>query len=191
MVDSVRVIAIPGSLRRGSYNRALLREAGRLAPAGMEIEIFDLHEVPLYDGDVEARGDPEPVGRLKAAVQQADAVLLATPEYNAGTSGVLKNALDWLSRPPRQSVLGGKPVAVIGGGAGGGTRGAQAQVRAALAHPRAALLDGPEVALAWVWDRMDGDGRLVDPEAESRLGVLLERLAAEALEHRSRELVAA
>ncbi|HEV2768879.1 MAG TPA: NAD(P)H-dependent oxidoreductase [Solirubrobacteraceae bacterium] len=169
------MLAIPGSLRKRSYNRALLEEARRLAPAGMEIAVHDLGGLPLYDPDVEAAGDPLPVRDLKAAVAAADGVLIATPEYNRGTSGVLKNALDWLSRPPRASVLEGKPVAVIGGGGGGATRRAQEQVRAALGHPRAQVVDGTEVALGRVWQLFDDD-RLTDPAAREKLRQLLTEL---------------
>ena len=170
------VVAIPGSLRQSSYNRALLEVARRLAPAGMEIAVHDLGGLPLYDLDVETAGDPMPVRDLKAAVAAADGVLIATPEYNRGTSGVLKNALDWLSRPPRASVLEGKPVAVIGGGGGGATRAAQEQVRAALRHPRAQVVEGPEVALARVWQLFDDDGRLTDSATRERLRQLLAEL---------------
>ena len=101
-----RILGISGSLRERSYNRALLRAARELAPPGVEVVEFDLSPIPPYDGDVEAAGDPEPVAELRAAVAGADALLFATPEYNRGTSGVLKNAIDWLSRPALASVLG-------------------------------------------------------------------------------------
>ena len=94
-----KILGISGSLRERSYNTALLRAAAELAPPDAEIEIFDLSAIPLYNDDVESMGDPEPVAELRAAVAEADALLLATPEYNRGTSGVLKNAIDWLSRP--------------------------------------------------------------------------------------------
>ena len=94
-----RILGISGSLRERSYNTALLREAAELAPPDVEVELFDLSEIPLYNDDVESVGDPEPVAKLRAAVAEADALLFATPEYNRGTSGVLKNAIDWLSRP--------------------------------------------------------------------------------------------
>src|SRR5688572_752722 len=93
------ICGIAGSLRRASYNRALLRAAQELAPEGMEIRIFDrMGELPLYNEDVEAQGDPEPVQAFKAAIGQADGLLIATPEYNHGVPGVLKNAIDWASR---------------------------------------------------------------------------------------------
>src|ERR1700738_3936359 len=96
----VRVVGLAGSLRQGSYNRALLRAAQERAPQGMTIEIFDLLTVPLYNGDVEAGGDPVGVAAMKAAIRAADSVLFVTPEYNHGVPGVMKNAVDWASRPP-------------------------------------------------------------------------------------------
>src|SRR5205814_8833807 len=121
---------IAGSLRTGSYNRALLRAAQELAPAGLELLTFDLAPIPLYDGDVEAQGDPEPVGALKTAIRDADALLIVTPEYNYGVPGVLKNAIDWASRPPGQSPLNGKPAALMGATPGmTGTARAQLQIR--------------------------------------------------------------
>lgn len=173
-----RILAISGSLRERSYNRALLRAAEELAPAGVEIEEFDLSPIPFYDGDVEAAGDPEPVADLKGAVAEADALLIATPEYNRGTSGVLKNAIDWLSRPALASVLRWKPVAVMGASTGrGGTRRAQQQVRDALLYPGAIVIDEPEVALPVAWEHFGEDGRLVDERTRESISTLLEALA--------------
>ena len=174
-----RILAISGSLRERSYNRALLRAAEELAPAGVEIEELDLSPLPFYDGDVEAAGDPEAVTELRAAVAEADALLIATPEYNRGTSGVLKNAIDWLSRPALASVLRWKPVAVIGASTGrGGTRRAQQQVRDALLFPGAIVIDEPEVAVSVAWEHFDEDGRLVDERTRESIRTLLEALAA-------------
>ena len=173
-----RILAISGSLRERSYNRALLRAARELAPAGVEIEEYDLSPIPFYDGDVEAAGDPASVVELRAAVAEADAVLIATPEYNRGTSGVLKNAIDWLSRPALASVLRWKPVAVIGASTGrGGTRRAQQQVRDALLYPGAIVLEEPEVALPVAWEHFDEDGRLVDEKTRDSIRALLKGLA--------------
>ena len=118
MTDTLRILGVAGSLRAGSYNRALLRAAVRLAPEGMEIEVFDLLEVPLYNGDVEAAGDPPGVMGFKQAISAADGVLMVTPEYNHGVPGVMKNAVDWASRPPRQAPLESKPVGLIGASPG-------------------------------------------------------------------------
>jgi chromate reductase len=172
-----RILGISGSLRERSYNRALLQAARELAPDGVEIEDFDLASIPLYDPDVEAAGDPEPVAALREAVRNADALLLATPEYNRGTSGVLKNAIDWLSRPAMASVLRWKPVAVMGASTGrGGTRRAQQQVRDALLFPGALVLDEPEVAVPLAWEHFDEDGRLVDARIREAIRALLEGL---------------
>jgi chromate reductase len=158
-----KILGISGSLRERSYNTALLRAAAELAPPDAEVELFDLAAIPLYNDDVEAAGDPAAVVDLRAAVAEADALLLATPEYNRGTSGVLKNAIDWLSRPALASVLRWKPVAIMGASSGrGGTRRAQQQVRDALLFPGAVVLEEPEVAVPMAWERFDPDLRLTD-----------------------------
>ena len=114
------VLGISGSLRRGSYNSALLRAAARLMPSDATLEIASIRGVPLFDGDVEAQGIPPAVAQLKEAVVKADGVLLVTPEYNNSIPGVLKNAIDWLSRPPSdiKRVFGAKPFAIIGASPG-------------------------------------------------------------------------
>jgi NAD(P)H-dependent FMN reductase len=116
-----RVLGISGSLRRGSYNSALLRAGARLMPADATLEIASLRGIPLYDGDVEAQGIPASVTQLKEAIIAADGVLLATPEYNNSLPGVLKNAIDWLSRPSSdiKRVFGGRRFALMGASAGG------------------------------------------------------------------------
>jgi chromate reductase len=173
----MRVLGIVGSLRAGSYNRALLRAARELAPAGMEIEEFDLRELPFYDGDVEAAGDPAAVAAFKDAIRSADALLIATPEYNRGVPGVLKNAIDWASRPALASPLTGKPVAIIGASTGrGGTARAQEQLRAGLDYSRADVVSEPEVLVPEAYMLFDPDGRLTDDEARASIAQLLEAL---------------
>jgi chromate reductase, NAD(P)H dehydrogenase (quinone) len=176
----MRVCGIAGSLRKASYNRALLRAAMELAPAGMEIVAFDrLRDVPLYDADVEAAGDPEPVAALKTAIRSADALLVVTPEYNYGVPGVLKNAIDWASRPPTASVLNGKPAAIMGASPGRtGTARAQLALRQSFVFTQTLVMPGPELLVAEASKRFSEDGRLTDETTRRFVRELLERLAA-------------
>ncbi len=177
----VRVLGIAGSLRVGSYNRALLRAAWEQAPQGMQIELYDIAPIPFYNADVEARGDPEPIVAFKAAIRAADALLIATPEYNHGVPGVLKNALDWGSRPHRTSPLDCKPAALLGATAGrGSTFQAQAQVREALVYAGSCTLSQPELSLSLAGAAFDDPlhpTHLTDAETRSALGELLDAFA--------------
>ena len=174
---ALKVLGIAGSLRAGSYNRALLRAAQELAPAGMEITTFDLAPVPLYNGDVEVKGDPEPVAALKAAIRQADALLIVTPEYNFGVPGVLKNAIDWASRPPRGSALQGKPAAIMGATPGmGGTGRAQMQLRQTFVFTQTYALLSPEILVARAAEKFDASGKLTDEPTRKFVGQLLAAL---------------
>ena len=176
--STLKVLGIAGSLRAGSYNRALLRAAQELAPAGMEISTFDLAPIPLYNGDVEEKGDPDPVAALKAAIRQADALLIATPEYNFGVPGVLKNAIDWASRPPRGSVLQGKPAAIMGATPGmGGTGRAQMALRQSFVFTQTYALLAPEVLVARAHEKFDASGRLTDEPTRKFVSQLLVALA--------------
>jgi chromate reductase len=173
----MRILGIAGSLRERSYNRALLRAARELLPEGVELVDYDVRGLPFYDGDVEAAGDPEAVVRFKQAIREADAVLIATPEYNRGVPGVLKNAIDWASRPPLASPLTGKPVAVMGASTGrGGTARAQEQLRAALEFSRATVVEQPEVLVPEAFMRFDEQGELVDDGIRGELAELLDTL---------------
>ena len=159
----VTVLAIAGSLRQASFNRGLVRAARGLAPHGVEVVEFDLRPLPPFDADVEREGDPEPVAVFKQAIRDADALLIATPEYNRGTSGVLKNAIDWASRPAMASPLSGKVVGLMGASAGmRGTAVAQQQVRDALAFSRAQTLEAPAVLVPTAYEKFDADGTLTD-----------------------------
>ena len=174
----LNVLGIAGSLRAGSFNRSLLRAAQELAPAGMEIAAFDLAPIPLYNGDVEEKGDPDPVAALKAAIRQADALLFVTPEYNFGVPGVLKNAIDWASRPPRGSVLQGKPAAIMGATPGmGGTGRAQMALRQTFVFTQTYALLSPEVRVARAQEKFDASGRLTDEKTRQFVGQLLQALA--------------
>ena len=175
----LHVLAMAGSLRAASYNRGLLRAAKDVAPVDMIITIRDLAPIPLYNADVEARGDPQPVAELKSVVGEADALLLAVPEYNYGVSGVLKNTVDWLSRPPEHSVLRRKPAALMGASLGmAGTARAQLQLRQAFVYTQTWVLPPPpEILVAHAQEKFDAYGQLIDEETRTRLGVLLEALA--------------
>jgi chromate reductase, NAD(P)H dehydrogenase (quinone) len=173
----MRLLGIAGSLRAGSYNRALLGAARELAPEGVEVEEFDLRDLPPYDADVEAAGDPTPVLQFKDAINRADGLLIATPEYNRGVPGVLKNAIDWASRPPLASPLAGKHVAIMGASTGlGGTARAQQQLRDALEFPGAAVLHEPRVLVPEAFLRFDEHGELVDEDIRGQLTELVEAL---------------
>lgn len=177
--DTWRVCGIAGSLREGSYNRALLRAARELQPPNLRIEIFDrLADVPMFNADVEAEGDPEPVSALKQAIHAADGVLLVTPEYNGGIAGPMKNAVDWASRRYEGGapVLNGKPVAVMGATPGLlGTARAQADLRISLANTGALVMQQPQVHLMRAKERII-DGELVDEDSRRFVAALLEAL---------------
>src|SRR5262249_54984307 len=175
----LRIVGIAGSLRASSYNRGLLRAAQDVAPAGMSITICDLASIPLYNADVEAQRDPQPVAELKTAVREADALLIAVPEYNYGVSGVLKNAIDWLSRPPSRSVLHQKSAALMGASPGmTGTARAQLQLRQAFVYTQTAVMPPPpEILVAHADEKFDAGGQLTDEDTRARLRHLLEALA--------------
>ena len=173
----MRVLAISGSLRSGSYNTELLRAAQELAPDGVELELYDgLAALPPYDQDVQDSA-PAPVQELRERIASADALLIATPEYNGSIPGVLKNAIDWASRPPLASPLARKPVAITGASTGlGGTARAQQQLRDALEFPGAIVVEEPEVLVREAFMRFDEDGELADEEARAEIAALLEAL---------------
>jgi chromate reductase len=181
-MSSVRVLGISGSLRRQSYNTALLRHAGELFEAeGAAFEIYDgLRDIPPYDQDDDVEDGPEAVARLRAAVSEADAVFVSTPEYNSSIPGALKNALDWVSRPFATNAMRNKPVAVVGASAGiFGAVWAQAEVRKVLGAMGARVAEG-EVTVGQAMDRFDGDGRLNDANLEQQVRELAGELVAEA-----------
>ena len=177
--QAIRVLGVVGSLRQGSYNRALLRTAVELAPAGMTLATFDLLDVPLYNGDVEALGDPPGVAAFKQAIREADAVLFVTPEYNHGVPGVMKNAVDWASRPPREAPLGGKPVGIIGASPGQtGTARGQSQLRQSFEFTNSYCMPQPEILVFRAHEKFDADGRLTDEATGRYLRGYLEALMA-------------
>lgn len=176
MTDVIKVLGISGSLRAGSYNRMALRAAQALAPAGMTIETCEIGNLPHYDGDVEAIGIPAPVMAFREKVRAADALLIATPEYNASISGVLKNAIDWASRPPQQP-LDGKPIAVFGASPGAtGTVRAQIHLRQILANMNGLVMVQPNVLIGMAGQRFDASGELVDSATKQFVQDMLVRL---------------
>jgi chromate reductase, NAD(P)H dehydrogenase (quinone) len=186
----MRVLGISGSLRRDSYNSGLLRAAADALPSGVELELFDgLKAIPAYDADDDLDGGPEPVRALREAVAEADAVLIATPEYNASIPGVLKNALDWVSRPHATNPLRGKPAAVVGASTGMfGAVWSQAETRKVLSTIGARVVDR-ELPVPEADERFDADGRLNDREVEEQLAEVVTELVA-AVEARAAGLAA-
>jgi chromate reductase, NAD(P)H dehydrogenase (quinone) len=141
-----RILAIAGSLRQGSYNLGLLHAAEELAPEWIEVRYFDIGQLPFFDENVEAAGDPEPIRRFKEAIAASNAVLIAAPEYNGAVPGVLANAIDWASRPSGRSVLRNKSVAVMGAVLGrSGSANAQATLRGVLGRIGAIVVPDPQV----------------------------------------------
>jgi len=172
-------LGIAGSLRRASYNRGLIRAAVEVAPAGTSVLPYDLADIPMFNADVETEGDPPAVADFKRAIAAADALVIATPEYNHCVPGVLKNAVDWASRPPRTAVLAGKPVAIMGASTGrGATARAQAHLRDGLAYTNGFVLPLPEVLVAIAGEKFDGDGNLTDRATLAEVRDLLISLAA-------------
>jgi NAD(P)H-dependent FMN reductase len=176
------IIGLSGSLRRGSYNAALLREAAALAPAGCTIQIESIREIPLYDGDLEAeQGIPKPVAALKDRIAAADGLLLVTPEYNNSIPGVFKNAIDWLSRPASDigRVFGGKPVGLIGATPGGmGTAFSQTAWLPVLRTLGTRPFFGKNLYISGAGKIFDAHGHLTDNELRERLRVYVEQFAA-------------
>src|SRR4051794_5841986 len=175
----MRILGISGSLRQGSHNSELLRAAAKTLPSGVELEVFDgLRDLPHYDADLDVEPAHEAVARLREAIEQADGVLISTPEFNGSIPGVLKNALDWASRPFPDSALKGKPVAVVGASTGlFGAVWAQADVKKVLGITGADVLDG-ELPVGQASGAFGDDGHLVEPDLRNALEELLGVLAA-------------
>jgi Predicted flavoprotein len=172
----VRVLGISGSLRRNSYNAALLRAAQELAPDGMAIDAFDLTPIPFYNDDVRLQGFPPAVEEFRMKIRQADALLFVTPEYNRSIPGVLKNAIDWASRAPDQP-FDDKPVAIMGASLSAlGTVAANHHLRQILVYLNAQMLNGPEVLAGGAAAKFDEAGRLVDDTTRSFVQNHLSRL---------------
>lgn len=175
----MNVFAIPGSLRKGSLNRALLVAAQQLAPAGMSIAIYDgLRHLPHYDADIDGPKQPDVVVQLKDAIRACDGLLIACPEYNYGVPGVLKNGIDWVSRPPSETPLRGKPTALLGAAGGmSGTIRAQLHLRQVLVFTQTPVMLAPEVLIARAAERFT-DGQLTEPTTREVVRKMLEAFAA-------------
>lgn len=176
---TLKVLGIAGSLRQGSYNRMALWAAQKLAPAGMVVEAHDgLRDIPAYDDDVRLAGFPAVVQDLRDRVRAADALLLVTPEYNYSIPGVLKNAIDWVSRPPDQP-FADKPIAIMGASSGVlGTARAQYHLRQCFIYLDAKLLNRPEVMIGQAPQKFAADGTLTDETTAKLIGELLAALKA-------------
>jgi chromate reductase, NAD(P)H dehydrogenase (quinone) len=178
MTRAVRILGIAGSLRAASFNRAALRAAQELLPPDATLEIFDLAGIPPFSQDDE-RTLPARVAELKAKIREADAILIATPEYNYSIPGVLKNAIDWASRPHGDSAWAGKPVAIMGASVGAsGTARAQYHLRQTFVYLDMHPLNRPEVMLSSAAQRFDEDGRLVDEPSRRLVAQLVAALVA-------------
>jgi chromate reductase, NAD(P)H dehydrogenase (quinone) len=177
-MSDIKVLGICGSLRKGSFNRMALRVAQELAPAGMKVDVADISGFPLYNEDVRAQGFPPPVQTFRDQIAAADALLFVTPEYNYSMAGVLKNAIDWASRPPNQP-FDGKPVAIMGASAGAlGTGRAQYHLRQTCVFLNMFPVNKPEVMIAQAQNRFDAEGRLTDETTKGLIKLLMESLQA-------------
>ncbi|MDB5570078.1 MAG: NAD(P)H-dependent oxidoreductase [Hyphomicrobiales bacterium] len=171
-----KILAVSGSLRKNSFNTAALRAMQELAPAGVTIELAEIGDLPLYDDDVREQGYPATVQRFRAQVAAADAVILATPEYNYSVSAPLKNAIDWASRAPAQP-FGGKPVAILSAATGpmGGVR-AQYHLRHMLVSTNSHVLNAPQIMITGAGSKFDAEGRFTDQAGRDLMVQMIDEL---------------
>jgi len=176
---AIRVAGICGSLREASLNKGLLRAAVELAPAQMEIQTYTrLGDIPPYNDDVFVQGDPQPVAELKAFIGAADAILIVSPEYNYGVPGVLKNAIDWASRPSGKCVLNRKPAALMGCSPGlGGTIRCQHALRQSFVFTETHVMSQPEIKIPSAASLFDGSGKLTDENTRQHVQKFLNAFA--------------
>jgi chromate reductase, NAD(P)H dehydrogenase (quinone) len=175
---TLNILGICGSLRKGSFNLMALKTAQELAPVGMIIERFDIAPIPLYNEDVKAQGFPPVVAELRAKIKAADGLLLVTPEYNYSIPGVLKNAIDWASRPPEQP-FDGKPIALMGASGGAhGTARAQYHLRQVFIFLNAHILNRPEVFIGAAQTKFSAEGKLTDQSTRDLIAAMLAQFAA-------------
>jgi chromate reductase len=175
--NKLKVFGFSGSLRRGSYNKSLLRAAADLLPQDLILEIFDIDGIPAFNQDIEVDDMPSKVKEFKSKIREADAILIATPEYNYSVPGVLKNAIDWASRPYGDNPFDGKPVAIMSASIGmlGGAR-AQYHLRQMFVFLNMHPVNGPEVIVTFAQQKFDANGNLVDDNTKTFLRQLLQNL---------------
>jgi chromate reductase len=180
LADAVKILGFSGSLRKGSYNTALLRLAVALAPEGASIETFDMDGIPPFNQD-EERSPPQKIKLFKEKIRAADAILISTPEYNYSIPGVLKNAIDWASRPYGDNAFEGKPVAIMSASIGmlGGAR-AQYHLRQSFVFLNMFPINRPEVMMPFAADKVDADGNIKDEMTKKLVKELLESLVSHA-----------
>jgi chromate reductase len=178
MDEQVSILGFAGSLRQGSYNRALLRAAGELVPNGARLDAFELDGIPPFNEDL-LSSPPEKVKEFKRKIKAADAVLIVTPEYNYSIPGVLKNAIDWASRPYVDNAFEGKPVAIMSASTGmlGGAR-VQYHLRQTFVFLNMYAVNKPEVFVTFAAQKFDDKGKLLDEQAKELIGQLLDNLIA-------------
>lgn len=178
MDDQINILGFAGSLRKASYNKAILRAATEVVPEDAKLEIFDLEGIPLFNQDFEQR-PPEKVKQFKEKIRASDAILIATPEYNYSVPGVLKNAIDWASRPYGDNSFDDKPVAIMSasGGLLGGAR-AQYHLRQSFVFLNMHPVMRPEVIVTFADKKIDKSGKVTDEETRKRIGELLKALVA-------------
>jgi chromate reductase len=177
MDNELRILGFAGSLRAGSYNKALLHAAADFIPEDVELETFDIDDIPAFNQDIEGDMMPAKVKEFKSKIRDADAILIATPEYNFSVPGVLKNAIDWASRPYGDNPFNEKPVAIMSASVGmlGGAR-AQYHLRQILVFLNMHPINTPEIIVTFAQDKFDASGKLVDENAKKFLKQLLQNL---------------
>jgi chromate reductase len=175
-METVKILGFVGSLRKGSYNKALMRTAVKLAPEDVAIEVFDLEGIPPFNQDLEKQS-PQIVKEFKAKIRKADAILIASPEYNYSVPGVLKNAIDWASRPYGDNAFEGKPVALMSASIGslGGAR-AQYHLRQSFVFLNMHPLNHPEVMMPFAEDNVDAEGNVTNEQTKQLIRELLKAL---------------
>lgn len=178
MNRKISILGFAGSLRKKSFNKALLQAAVELAPKDAELEVFDIEGIPPFNQDLE-KTPPQKVKEFKAKIRAADAILIATPEYNYSIPGVLKNAIDWASRPYGDNAFEGKPVAIMGASIGTlGTARAQYHLRQTFVFLNMHPLNSPEVMVPFAGEKIDANGRVIDEKTREKIAELLESLVA-------------